>query len=117
MGKIDKNELYGEFNESVRRQYRLQEMALAKQYDLPLVGGVNAPSTSTTHNHGAGLLRTAALCLALLGAGAGGAAFAALLAGRFGQAQAVPPMESQQYEVHFWADDGTQLDIKEPLSE
>ena len=125
MGKIDKDELYGQFNASAHRQARLQERIISKALDLPVPvhEGVNA----TSYHYGAGLLRTAALCVAMLGAGAAGvvgAGLVGLLAGGVDlgrrperSAPAPRPMETQEYEVRFWADDGRALDLKEPANE
>lgn len=109
---IDKNELYGMFNASANRQARLQERIVSKALDLPLCEGVNV----TTHNQGAGLLKTATVCVGLLAAGAGGTALVGLLSGFVSRSPSTP-MEGQQYEVRFWADDGTQLDVQESAND
>lgn len=108
---IDKEKLYGVFGRSAARRARLYELAVAKALDLPLTDGVNAP----TVNIGPGLFRTALLSLAMLGTGAGGA----IGIGALMQKANVPPvpqvpvMQAQEYEVRFWTDDGTQLDVQQ----
>jgi hypothetical protein len=109
---VDKEHLYGVFNRSAERRSQLHEMALAKALDLPLTEGINM--TSNVHNPGMG--KTALMCLALLGAGSGGTLALGNMLGWFNPAptqSAAPAMESQQYEVRFWTEDGTQIDVNE----
>lgn len=108
---IDKEKLYGVFGRSVAQRARLHELAVAKALDLPLTDGVNAPKV----NIGPGLFKTALLSLAMLTAGAGGAIGIGSLRQKpvVPSVPQVPVMQSQEYEVRFWTEDGTQLDVQQ----
>lgn len=106
MPKVDKNSLYGVWNASVGRRQRIHDMVLAKAFDVPVPDGLAVNSTTNVNNPG--LLKTAVVCAALLAAGSGGALLAGKSLNWFGGAT---PMESQEYEVRFWAEDGSEVDV------
>lgn len=113
MAMINKDHLYGMFNGSIERRARLHEMALAKAMDLPLSEGINV--TNTAHSSNPGLIKTALVCASLLLAGAGGTLGIGSLLGWFGT-PTTPAIEAQEYEVQFWAEDGTEINV-EPRKE
>lgn len=113
MTMINKDHLYGLFNGSIERRARLHEMALAKAMDLPLSEGINVTNTANSSNPG--LIKTALVCAALLLGGSAATVGAGSLFGWFGMPE-TPTLEPQEYEVQFWAEDGTEINV-EPRKE
>lgn len=108
---IDKDKLYSAFLKSASQNTTLHERIISKALDIPLPNaGVNAAKV----NIGPNLLKVAVLCLSMLMAGGGAAAGLGVLFSSIERGSApASAMESQEYEVHFWTEDGTEIEVEE----
>lgn len=114
---IDKSQLYATFNKSHERREKLADMATRKALDLPVEDDMQI-TTNTTYQ-GLGRCGSLLLALAMLASGSGAALGIAGLLGLLNPArQAASPQqpatfEPQEFEVTFFAEDGSPIAVSE----
>ena len=92
--RIDKGKLYGTWNESIKRNHKLQESAFRKAHDLPQPDEMDI--NSRIYNFG-GLAVVAAVLVT---------GVVMWLAGVFGDRKLPPPTDPVELEIEFKREDG-----------
>jgi len=120
---IDKQQLYGHFQQSHDRRERLADTITRKALDIPMDDDVNI----TTTNHGSSPFVTALAVVGMLATGGTFAIGTAAMMGVLSPTKSVPNSPAKQaaaqvpapnnYRVTFWNEEGDQMqvdDIRRP---
>lgn len=115
---IDKSQLYGMFQRSLKRSEKLTDLATRKALDLPLDDEMQI---ITNHTHrGLGRWATLLLSLAMLAGGGGATLGLGTVLGWFERAIQQPSQRApdeaaaaREFKVTFWTEDGEPLEIEE----
>ncbi len=118
---IDKSQLYGMFQRSLKRSEKLNDLATRKALDLPLDDEMQI---ITNHTHrGLGRWGTLLLSLAMLAGGGGATLGTGAALGWFERAiqpppQTTPPDEAaaREFKVTFWTEDGQPLAVEDDIA-
>ena len=105
MAKIDKKKLYGKFQESADRDGKLKEDIVRKSLDIPVPLGEDMNISTGINGRHLVALATLAGVLFL--------AWRWIESDQGAPAAQPPPAKAQEYDVTFWAEDGTQIEVKE----